>query len=115
METEMPWSWCPLAGRGKLTEAGECSAFGSSLQRSHLIRTILNFDIIDVFSKLVSSKAAKKSSWEPIWRKIYIFLKLVIPRKLLVYTMCELTLYTYSSPQPDFRHCMTDSRYLSSF
>lgn len=99
----------PLAGRGKLTEAGEFSALTSSLQRSYLTRRILDFDIIDVFSKLVSSKAAKKSSWEPIWGKIYIFHKLVIPRKLLVCTMCELTLYTYSSPQPDFRHCMTDS------
>lgn len=61
----------------------------------------------DVFSQLDSSKAAKKSSWEPIWGKIYIFCKLVICRKL-VCTMCELTLYTYSSPQPHFRHFMTD-------
>lgn len=75
-------SWCPPI-RCKPSEAGELSAFSSSLQRSHLIRRILDFDVIGGFSKLVPSKTAKKSSWEPIWGKIYIFYKLVIPRKLL--------------------------------
>lgn len=84
----------PLAGRGKLTEAGEFSALTSSLQRLYLTRRILDFDIIDVFSKLVSSKAAKKSSWEPIWGKIYIYSINLLSLENFLYVLCVSSLCT---------------------